>query len=199
MSEIKKGLVTFTFDDGVSKNFKLALDNLEKEDIKATFFLIGETINKNNEDLIKEAYAQGHTIGNHTWTHCDSVKVKEDAFKKEITDTEVKLKSVLNAPIKYFRPPYGSINQPVRDTMKAMGYTVVLWNVDANDWNVKNSKQDMFKYYTTTFSKADPSKHSYIILQHDRRTDSVESISDIASIVRGKGFKIVSLDEYLAD
>lgn len=194
---VKKGLVTFTFDDGISKNFELALDNLEKENIKATFFLIGGTINKNNEYIIKLAHDKGHTIGNHTWSHCNLVKTKEDAYKKEIHDTENKLKSIINTPIKYFRPPYGSINPSVRGTLIDMGYTVVLWNVDANDWNLKVSKQNMLKYYTDTFSKADPSKQSYIILQHDRRTDSVNLIPDIAGIVRDKGFKIVPLDEYM--
>jgi len=70
-------------------------------------------------------------------------------------------------------------------------------DVDAQDWNLKRSSEDMLAYYTDLFSKADSTENSYIILQHDHRLDSVNLVPQIASIVKSNGFTIVSMDEYL--
>jgi len=193
----KPGLVTFTFDDGVSANYNQLLDILKKEDIKATFFVIGSSLMASRIPRLKRAHDEGHTIGNHTWSHTNMTHLSPELLKKEVNATSEKIESIIGVKPKYIRPPYGDINNIVRGELAAMGYTVVLWNVDAEDWDLKRSDETVWKYYEDLFSKADPLKHSYIILQHDRTVRSVEMTPKIIKLVRDKGFKIVSLDEYL--
>lgn len=194
----KSGLVTFTFDDGVSKNYTELLDILDAEGIKATFFVIGENLaSHNNQLMLADAYNRGHTIGNHTWSHCHDTKVSKETFQDELTTTNDKIKSITGEDTYYFRPPYGEINDAVKQHIIDMGYKLILWNVDAQDWNLKRSSEDMLAYYTDLFTKADNTKSSYIILQHDHRLDSVNLVPQIASIVKSNGFTIVSMDEYL--
>ena len=198
MSTYKPGLVTFTFDDGISKNTELLLDILEKEKITATFFIIAETLEtEKNQDRLKKIHEKGHTIGNHSYSHPNLNKLSADSLEEEITKSQKKIKSILpDTPIKYMRPPYGSANKKVKQSIADMGYTLVLWNVDGNDWDVKKSKEELLTYYKNVFSKANKAKDRYIILQHDRRTDSVELIPEMAEIIRKNGFEIVSLDDY---
>ena len=186
-------LVTFTFDDGMSKNWELLLNILNQEKIKATFFVIGETITSTNSHLLKRAFDEGHTIGNHTWSHQNITKLSDQDFVKGVLDTKKKIEEVTGSHTKYFRPPYGAINAHNKQELLDLGYTSVLWNVDPEDWNRKHTKEDMLAYYHKVFEK----ENNYIILQHDLRKDSVDLVPEIAKLVRDKGFKIVSLDDYL--
>jgi peptidoglycan/xylan/chitin deacetylase (PgdA/CDA1 family) len=193
-----KGLVTFTFDDGISKNFELLLDILKVEDIKATLFVIGETINHGNIHLLKRAFDEGHCLGDHTWSHKNLTKISDEDIVEELTKTRNKIQEAVPVyHVKYCRPPYGAINAHAKSKIVELGYQNILWDVDPRDWDRKRSKEEMMSYYHSVFDKADPAKHSYIILQHDLRRDSVELVPEIASLVVSKGFKIVSLDEYL--
>lgn len=186
-------LVTFTFDDGMSKNWELLLNILNQEKIKATFFVIGETITSTNSHLLKRAFDEGHTIGNHTWSHQNITKLSDQDFVKGILNTKKKIEEVTGSHTKYFRPPYGAINTHNKQELLDLGYKSILWNVDPEDWNRKHTKEDMLAYYHKVFEK----ENNYIILQHDLRKDSVDLVPEIAKLVRDKGFKIVSLDDYL--
>jgi len=186
-------LVTFTFDDGMSKNWELLLNILNQEKIKATFFVIGETITSTNSHLLKRAFDDGHTIGNHTWSHQNITKLSDQDFVKGVLDTKKKIEEVTGGHTKYFRPPYGATNTHDKQKLLDLGYKSILWNVDPEDWNRKHTKEDMLAYYHKVFEK----ENNYIILQHDLRKDSVDLVPEIAKLVRDKGFKIVSLDDYL--
>jgi peptidoglycan/xylan/chitin deacetylase (PgdA/CDA1 family) len=194
------GLVTFTFDDGISKNTERLLEILEAESIKATFFIIGQTLagplDCSGKRKLQAIHEAGHTIGNHTYFHPDITKISIEDLRAEIAGTSAEIRATIDQPMKYFRPPYGAQNDATKKFITNMGFKIVLWNVDAQDWNVKNSKEHMLGYYREVFDKANPSKHSHIVLQHDRRLASIELVPEIAKIARGRGFKIVSLDEY---
>jgi len=195
------GRVTFTFDDGISKNTDKLIAILAEEGIEATFFIIGETLKGGpdclNKKKLQAIHEAGHTIGNHTWSHPDIRKLGVEELRAEIATANDEIEATIDQTIKYFRPPYGALNAAKRDLLEGMGLKVVLWNVDGQDWNVKRSREAMLAYYKTEFTR--PEKHDYIVLQHDRRTDSVELVPEIAKIARDRGFKIVSLDEYYGD
>lgn len=192
------GQVTFTFDDGISKNTEKLIDVLGEENIKATFFIIGESLGGPldcpNKKKLQALHEAGHTIGNHTYSHPNITKIDTEALRAEIAGTSAEIRSAIDQPMKYFRPPYGAQNASTKKFITDMGFKIVLWNVDAQDWDVKRSAKDMMDYYKTEFTN--PDKHSYIVLQHDRRLASVELVPEIAKIARDRGFKIVSLDEY---
>jgi peptidoglycan/xylan/chitin deacetylase (PgdA/CDA1 family) len=192
------GLVTFTFDDGISKNTERLLEILDVESIKATFFIIGQTLagplDCSGKKKLQAIHKAGHTIGNHTYSHPDITKIDLEELRAEIAGASAEIRATIDQPMKYFRPPYGAQNDATKKFITDMGFKIVLWNVDAQDWNVKRSMKDMMDYYKTEF--AHPEKHSYTVLQHDRRLASIELVPEIAKIARDRGFKIVSLDEY---
>lgn len=198
MTSVSKiGTISFTFDDGISKNMPRLLDILDEEKIIGTFFLIGETLKlQKNFDLAVEAHRRGHTLSNHTWTHPQITRISETSFKKELDECEAILEKVRGpAEHKFFRPPYGAINKACGKILIEKGYTSFLWNIDTNDWNVKRTRQQLLDDYVKIFSKADPLKQSFISLQHDRRRDSVELIPEIVKLAVGRGFKIIPLEK----
>jgi peptidoglycan/xylan/chitin deacetylase (PgdA/CDA1 family) len=191
-----KGTISFTFDDGISKNMARLLDILDQQKIVGTFFIIGESLKiKKNMDLAMEAHRRGHILANHTMTHPNITKISADALRGEVRACEELLEKARGkVKDKFFRPPYCSINLASRQVLKDCGYSIFLWNIDMNDWDVKRSKAMLHEGYVKFFAKADPSKQSLISLQHDRRLDSVEMVPEIAKLATGKGFKIVSLE-----
>ena len=194
-----KGLVTFTFDDGVSKNYPILLDILDTLKIKVTFFIIGNTLlKKENVTFLLDAHKRGHFIGNHSWSHPDLTKLSNDALDKEINDTSDKIESIIGIRPHYLRPPYGAINPNIHDKLTKLGYHILLWNVDAQDWNIKHYSDDMLKYYTDLFSSYKPTTHNLTILQHDKRLDSVKLVPHITNLVLHYGYKIVDVDTYVA-
>lgn len=194
------GLFVFTFDDGVSNNFERLLDILAQEKIKATFFIVGNTLLSGKKYmLLHRAFMEGHTLGNHTWSHANILKISLEQLDKELLDTETMLDKVSGntRKLKFFRPPYGAIDQVRYDHLVAKGYKVVYWNLDLNDWNVKISKATLLNSYKKAIEESDPKVKSFISLQHDMRINSVELVPDIAKMIRDQGFKIVSLAEGL--
>jgi peptidoglycan/xylan/chitin deacetylase (PgdA/CDA1 family) len=189
------GTLSFTFDDGVSKNMAHLLDILDQEGIVGTFFLIGESLKlTRNVNLATDAHKRGHILANHTFTHPDITKISVDEFKKELDACEHLLNEIRgNEAPKFFRPPYGAINSTMKEVLLEKGYTYFLWNIDMRDWDVKRSKQRIRSDYTKFFVKADPTKSSLISLQHDRRLASVDLVPEIAELAKDKGFKIVPL------
>lgn len=197
----KAGTIALTFDDGITRNIPRLLDILDMEKAKATFFIIGQSLKiKANLDIAKEIHKRGHILANHTWTHPQITKIPVADLEKELRDTEKALEDIRGDAGKnrFFRPPYGATNDAINEILIKLGYTVFLWNIDTNDWDTKRSKEVLLDVYKKLFAQANPEKHSFISLQHDRRRDTVELVPDLLKLARGKGFKIVSLEELLS-
>lgn len=191
----KPSTITLTFDDGVSENLKSLLDILNRENVKATFFVIGNTLqNPYKRKILTKAYIDGHTIANHTWTHPRLTRLTAQQIELEIRNTQNGINQIGRSKRLFFRPPYGEINQKIYSTITKLGYTVVLWNLDAKDWNLKIKKNQIWGNITKNTNQ----KHSYILLQHDRRLESIELVSDFIKYAKMSGFAIVPLDECLS-
>ncbi len=128
--------IILTFDDGPHpKNTPKLLDLLKAENLKAVFFVVGSALgNSANLDIVKRAHAEGHTIGNHTFSHPSLTKLTAAEVEEEILKTENLLGGLLGEH-KLIRPPFGAHNQVVDAIFQRLGYTSVLWNVDPRDWD----------------------------------------------------------------
>ena len=103
--------IALTFDDGPHPVYtKKLLDGLRKRGVKATFFLIGENI-EGNEELVKQMAEDGHLIGNHTWSHADITKMSDKQACEEITKTSELVRSIVGYDTEYIRPPFGAWNK----------------------------------------------------------------------------------------
>ena len=194
----RHGLAALTFDDGITSGSSLILDVLEKNNVRAAFFIIGETLKANNFYVLKRSYDQGHTIGNHTWKHSYLNKMTDEQIEEDVLTTQNGFASVSRQPLKkFFRPPYGANNQRVYDKLVSMGFTVVLWNMDLRDWRAAKTKKQIWDSYKNHISNANPLKDSFIILLHTKEKTAA-LLPDIIALAKAKGFKLVSLDECIS-
>ena len=101
--------IALTFDDGPSAAYtEKLLDGLRERDVHATFFLIGENIEKgDNALLVRQMARDGHLIGNHTYHHVQLTKIKEEEALKELEETNRLIEKITGNPVEYVRPPFG--------------------------------------------------------------------------------------------
>lgn len=184
----KDKLVAFTFDDGPHhRNSKLIMDEMDKYEGQATFFMLGERVHQ-NPSVVKEIVRRGHQIANHSYTHPDFNSMDIKDVNKEIKDTDDALykASGLKGPF-MVRPPYGNANAAVREGAPV---TFVNWSVDSEDWVSRDSQQ--------ICNTIDKYKHDgAIILLHDIYESSYEGFKCAAKKLHDQGYKFVTVKELL--
>jgi len=189
----RHGLLALTFDDGVSKYYPELLEILERKQVTATFFVVGETLlSPMKRGFLKTTQEKGHQIANHTFSHPDLSRLTDIKIESEVKETQNALLSE-----KVLRPPFGNVDQRVYDKLKGMGYSVVIWNLDAADWNPKVSKEKMRNIYVQALNLANPAKESFIVLMHDKRHATLELLPEVIDLARARGFTLVTLKECL--
>lgn len=124
-------VAALTFDDGPHPHFtpKL-LDLLAQYGVKATFFMVGEKAAK-HKDIVQEVLAQGHIIGNHSWSHPSFIEISRGEQRAEVRRCEHALHLTGR---RLFRPPYGHQNLRSRMVLFFLHYQVIGWNGTAQDW-----------------------------------------------------------------
>lgn len=184
-------VIALTFDDGPHpKETDEVLDVLKKYNVKATFFIAGKHANWYPKPLIR-ANQEGHEIGNHTFNHYDINKLSAEQLEKEIIKCEEVLEKVIGKKTNLFRPPYGSYNKEVLESIaRKHNYKIVLWTtVDAKDW--QNPKAHEIS--DTIINNA---KNGDIILLHDYATENtVEALDVLIPKMIEKGYKFVTISE----
>ena len=137
----KEKKVTLTFDDGPHPEYTpIILEILEKYNIKASFFLVGENIIKYPE-LVKKQYLAGHTLGIHSYSHPYLPLVSNKRLRYELEETAKQLKRIIGLDIKYSRPPYGARDFRFYNLTKQLNYKVIMWSLASWDWKAKNPEK----------------------------------------------------------
>jgi peptidoglycan/xylan/chitin deacetylase (PgdA/CDA1 family) len=168
--------ILLTFDDGPHQSLtpKL-LDELAKHDIKALFFVLGQALETaKGQEIIKRAAAEGHAIGNHTYSHSDLTKLTPEQVRDEIVRTE-HLIGDASRGIKVLRPPYGAHNAVVDAVVKDLGYALRLWNVDSLDWHPKYREGAWVQH---AMDQIEARQHC-LVLAHDIHPTTVGKIADL--------------------
>jgi peptidoglycan/xylan/chitin deacetylase (PgdA/CDA1 family) len=130
--------IHLTFDDGPHPIGTLNILNILKtRDVFATFFVNGENVRKYPE-LTRQIKAEGHQIGNHSYTHTNLFFKKKEIVQKEILETEEILEETIGVRSHFFRPPYGYFNLRILQVMKKLGMTCVLWSVNSKDFKLNS-------------------------------------------------------------
>ncbi|MCH7229566.1 polysaccharide deacetylase family protein [Glycomyces sp. L485] len=126
--------IFLTFDDGPGgSNTDRILEVLDDNDAQATFFAIGE--NMQNDPLrTRQVLANGHAMGNHTWSHPDLTELTRLEVDQEIYSAAALL-TAFGAEAPCFRPPYGATNAEVDEAIADAGLKKQMWNVDTRDWS----------------------------------------------------------------
>ena len=181
--------IALTFDDGPSAAYtEKLLDGLRERDVHATFFLIGENIEKgDNALLVRQMARDGHLIGNHTYHHVQLTKIKEEEALKELEETNRLIEKITGNPVEYVRPPFGEFPKGLSAKISMIP---VMWTVDPLDWSVKDTEKIVSKVVTQA-------KENDMILLHDCYGTSVEAALQIIDRLKEKGFEFVTADRLL--
>jgi len=156
-------IVYLTFDDGPTPVItKWVLEQLKLYDAKATFFCIGNNIEKYPE-IFKKVIEEGHAIGNHTFNHVKGWNTSNKYYLEEVANCEVMIqkKSIENLQTKYFRPPYGKIKPSQSRVLRKKGYKIIMWDVLSVDFDVNITPQKCLRNVTENL------ENGSIIVFHD--------------------------------
>ena len=161
--ETTEPVVALTFDDGPDARWTpQILGVLAQYQAKGTFFLLGKSVQKHPE-LVQRLVDEGHQIGNHTWDHPPIPLVSAHERRKQILRSERALNHYGN-PVRFFRPPYYYQSMASRFDIFRLGYTVIIGNRAANDWEVRDTKFILDRLISTVSS-------GDIVLLHDSLCD----------------------------
>lgn len=190
-SDEVRPVVALTFDDGPNaSSTPILLDGLKERKVRATFFLIGENVEKGeNEKIVKRMYEEGHLIGNHTYTHCNLSKLETGEAKKELEQTDTVIEKITGKQPAFARAPYGEL--PV-DSEQDLSRMYIGWTVDPLDWMT----EDAGAVVKTVVEEINPGD---IILLHDCYPSSVQAAIRIVDLLQGKGYEFVTVDHLIMD
>ena len=168
------------------------LDVLDKQDVKATFFVMGKWVvypdgNKAKLEKIKEG---GHEIGNHSYVHPDFDKISEGRMLEEARKTDEIIESVIGEKPKLFRFPSGAYNEKAYCMMKSLGYECIQWNIDSVDWKESGEKTE----YDRVIKKIKPGS---IILFHNNAKYTPKNLERIITELKNQGYKILTVGEMM--
>lgn len=135
-----KKVVLLTFDDSPKdkKTIESLLDSLDKHEAKAIFFVNGYRA-KQNPELLKLLHERGQIIGNHSWDHIDLKKESDEKIDKQISDVQQIVSELTGSAPRFFRPPFGSSNEHVKEAVKKSGMLFMTWSNGSLDWDAKTS------------------------------------------------------------
>lgn len=190
----QKKIIALTFDDGPdSRSTIKVLDILELYNIPATFFVIGQNIDKHRE-VIYRAIKNGHQIANHSWSHIRPTSVSTSELIGEVEKTQKKLQE-MGITTKIFRPPYGLVTPQQMEALKALGYKTVIWSIDSMDWYTSNPQEII----QCVLSNVHPGA---IILMHcaggpDNRNGTIEALPLIISALKKEGYQFVTIQQLI--
>lgn len=178
-------IVALTFDDGPHPTItQEILATLEKYNAKATFFMLGNRVDKSPE-IVKEIADAGHELGNHSWSHPDLSRQSAERIKNEIENTSIVIERATGQNPTVFRPPYGSFNDTVRNETNL---PIILWDVDTLDWKHLNPAQTLSIVKTYTRSGSN-------ILMHDIHQSTANALDSILAFLQSEGYKFVTVSE----
>lgn len=177
-----------TFDDGPrAGTTDLLLDGLARRGVHATFFVVGENV-EGNEELVVRMEREGHQVGLHTFHHKSLAALNGRDFYAEVDRLRETLAGLLEQRSFMLRPPYGMITPSNR---ARAGMPIILWSVDPEDWSDRDTPRQ-------TQAILDNAEDGCIILLHDIYPSSVDTALTVVDELMARGYKFVTVEELFA-
>lgn len=185
-------VLALTFDDGPHPELtpKL-LDLLRAEGVRATFYVVGRNVEA-YPDIARRIVAEGHEIANHSWSHPSLTSLGAGRLNQEIRGTSEIIERTTGRRPTNLRPPYGAINERVRQTVfKDHGMDVVIWSVDPLDWRRPGAS-------VVSKRLVEGAAPGAILLAHDIHPGTIEAMPETISGIKAKGLGFVTVSQLLA-
>ncbi|GAA4935586.1 polysaccharide deacetylase family protein [Streptomyces coeruleoprunus] len=183
--------IALTFDAGPGKDTPKLLDILKKEQVPATFFLLGSKHVDRYPDVVRRIAAEGHEVANHTWTHRILTDLEPDQIRDELGRTQDAVERLTGKRPTLMRPPQGRTDGTVSEISRELGLAQVLWSVTAKDYSTTDSA--LIRQRTLDGADKDG-----IILLHDIYDGTVPAVPGIIEELKKRGFTFVTVPQLLA-
>ncbi|KAI9276775.1 hypothetical protein BDA99DRAFT_430008 [Phascolomyces articulosus] len=193
--------LALTFDDGPHiYTYKLA-SMLHSKGVKATFFINGDNYHKLTDpapsggtyaDVLKHSYNLGHQIASHTYRHKNLDKLSESQVREEMNSNSDAINAAIGRRPAFMRPPEGAYNGDTLNILGQLGYTVVIWDIDVQDWtsNTLSKQQDIYR------EALESGSGGHIALQHDVYQQTAEELAPwIVDYAQSEGYEFVTVAE----
>jgi len=184
-----KPVIALSFDDGPGKYTDQFLDLFEKHGIRATFCTIGNLVNTQSDALARAVSMNSEVIG-HSWDHKNLAKLSADDVRKQLTDTSDTIEAATGVVVPMFRPPYGAVSDTMKEVAEELGFAIIYWNVDPEDWNTDDSDE---VYHAVMGAVKDRS----IILSHEIYKSTLIAYTRLIPDLLSQGYQIVTVSELL--
>ena len=178
--------IYLTFDDGPTPEItERVLEILDKHQIKATFFCIGDNVRKYPE-IVQKILSKQHSVGNHTYSHLKGWKTPTKIYISNTEACRMKLNSqftIQNSQI--FRPPYGKITPWQSFKLRKLGYKIIMWDVLSKDYDTSISAEKCYENVIQNVSSGS------IIVFHDSnkgKENMFNSLEKTIETLKSKGF-----------
>jgi peptidoglycan-N-acetylglucosamine deacetylase len=207
--------IALTFDDGPFSPYTgQILDTLREHGIHATFFVCGKKVEQ-YPDIVRRIHAEGHTLGNHTWSHPYLYFLSRAKMAEEIDRTQGAICKITGQATKLFRPPYGARWFGLYSLLRERGMTLIQWSVNGSDWKLRaeditaavcaglspgavillhDGRQSSGGYFQRLLRKNAPSLDRGQLSA--ARSQTVEALPAIIRHAREAGFKFVPVEEF---
>lgn len=184
----QKPMVALTFDDGPNPVFTNAiLDTLEENHVTATFFDLGQEMEK-YPSVSQREYALGFEIGSHSYSHANFSKLSDTEIEKDVKDTSAIFRKILGQKPTCFRPPYGSFDERVKSLIPM---PFVLWSLDTRDWESRNAEA-VLKVIKDT-----DNLDGHIILMHGIYESTAKATAMLIPYLLDEGYQLVTVSQMM--
>jgi len=191
--------ITLTFDDGPAEQYtEQVLDILREHHVPATFFVCGKNVEA-HPDLVRRMFAEGHQVGNHTYSHPFIYFKSRQRMAAEIDRTQAIIEKIIGIRPNIFRPPYGARWFGLVPTLLERGMHMILWSATGYDW-----KKDVQGITEAALRELKPGA---IVLLHDGRetrpaseVDRSRTVLALPAIIEGarrQGYTFAPLKDFL--
>lgn len=162
---------------------------LGKYNVKATFFVVGDWVDKYPES-VKQLHDAGHEIMNHSDSHPHMTKLDADGIKKEINSCSDKIEAITGVRPTLFRPPYGDYNDRVVASAREINHYTIQWDVDSLDWK----DLEPSAIYDRVTKRVNPGS---IVLFHNAAKNTPAALPQILEKLTGDGYKIIPISQLI--
>lgn len=196
LGNTKKKDIYLTFDNGYENGFTAKfLDVLKKHQVPATFFITGHYI-KTNPELVRRMVAEGHIVGNHSWSHPDMTTISDSKIEEELEKVKMAYEELTGRnDMKYFRPARGIFSERTLALAHKLGYENIFWSLAYVDWKI--DQQRGWNYaYDNVMKLIHPGS---IILMHTVSKDNADAMDAIITQLHKRGYTFKSLDDLMME
>ncbi|GGJ74514.1 polysaccharide deacetylase family protein [Virgibacillus salexigens] len=183
--------IALTFDDGPHpKVTPRVLQTLHDYQAKATFYMLGSQV-EYYPSIVRDVFAQGHEVGNHTEKHTDLTQLDQAMIEQEIKETKQKIYQASGYYPTSIRPPYGAYNESVKQVTNKLDTPMVLWSVDSLDWKTRDP--DAINQVVS-----EQVASGSIVLMHDIHPTTADALPQLLSTLKEEGYEFVTVSELLS-